>query len=378
MTDDNGQGRRERVHVALLLGGDSSEREISFKTGKAMHGALAPQRFVSTVFDVSTQPVISASASSPQPVRLDASRLAADEYTGILDWWNQLARDGVAQQVSWNALASTLNDIDCDVVLPALHGGWGEDGTVQALLEVAGLPYVGSPQRSSVIALDKQICKAVMRDIGISVPRGMLIRYPAEARPFDGPCVVKPNAGGSSVGVTVLRDAHDDVQWRQAVGAALVDGSGALVEELIEGAEVTAAVLGEGDTARVLPLIEIVPESEGGFYDFTAKYAAGGSRHLIPPRLSPEAQDRVAGCALRAHHALGCRGVTRSDYIVTADGTPHFLEINTLPGMTQTSLVPDAARATGISFEALVEKLVEDALQYSKLRYNTATNEPHH
>jgi D-alanine-D-alanine ligase len=378
MTDDKGQGSSNRVHVALLLGGDSSEREISFKTGKAMRGALSPQRFAVTVFDVSSQPLVSDKVPNAQPVRLDASRLATDEYSGILDWWTGLARDGAARQVSWNALAATLNDIRCDVVLPALHGGWGEDGTVQALLEVAGLPYVGSPQRASVIALDKQICKAVMRDAGIQVPPGVLIRHPAEARPFDGPCVVKPNAGGSSVGVTMLRDARDNARWQQAIDAALADGDAVLVEEIIEGVEVTAAVLDEGETMRVLPLIEIVPENEGGFYDFTAKYAAGGSRHLIPPRISQEAQDRVAEYALRAHRALGCRGVTRSDYIVTADGTPYFLEINTLPGMTQTSLVPDAARATGISFEALVEKLVEDALQYSKSRYNTAINETHH
>jgi D-alanine-D-alanine ligase len=358
MTNDNGQSADERVRVALLLGGDSSEREISFKTGKAMHDALLPQYFAVTVFDVSSYP---AALAAPL-VRLDASRLASDEYTGVLDWWDALARGGAARRTNWNALATAVSDAGCDVVLPALHGGWGEDGTVQALLEVAGLPYVGSPQRSSVIASDKQICKAVMRDIGIAVPRGALIRNPDEPRPFDGPCVVKPNAGGSSVGVTMLRGAPDASRWREAISAALADDAAALVEEIIEGVEVTAAVLGEGDNARVLPLIEIVPESDGGFYDFTAKYAAGGSRHLIPPRLSRATQDRVAACALRAHRALGCRGVTRSDYIVAADGTPYFLEINTLPGMTQTSLVPDAARATGISFEALVKKLVEDAL----------------
>jgi D-alanine-D-alanine ligase len=161
----------------------------------------------------------------------------------------------------------------------------------------------------------------------------------------------------------MLRQSPDRATWQNAICAALADGTGALVEELIEGIEVTAPVLGEDHAARVLPLVEIVPHSDGGFYDYAAKYAADGSEHLIPPRLPQEVQDHVAECALKAHRVLGCRGVSRSDYIVTPDGTPYFLEINTLPGMTKTSLVPDAARADGISFEQLVENLIQDALQ---------------
>jgi D-alanine-D-alanine ligase len=134
------------------------------------------------------------------------------------------------------------------------------------------------------------------------------------------------------------------------------------VEEFVEGTEVTAAVFGEGRAARVLPLLEIVPHSAGGFYDYEAKYTPGGSQHLTPPRLPADVLDRVTDYALRAHRTLGCRGVARSDYIVTADGTPYFLELNTLPGMTEMSLVPDAARAAGIEFSRLIETLILEAM----------------
>ncbi|HEX8236915.1 MAG TPA: D-alanine--D-alanine ligase [Abditibacteriaceae bacterium] len=343
------------IRVALLAGGDSSEREISLKTAMSMHGAISPQRFDVTVFDVSSRAQCAA-------LHIDAARVSPDEYSTLESWWNEES-PGKRRFIHWNALATELKPQHFDVVLSGLHGGWGEDGTIQALLEVAGISYVGSPQRSSVIAIDKQLCKLVMREAGLNVAQGVFVGDVIPEPPFPGPIAVKPNAGGSSVGVTLFRQGCNAAQWQDAICAALADGSGALVEELIEGVEVNAGVLGEGQSARALPLIEIVPHSASGFYDYEAKYAAGGSEHLIPPRLPQETLDRVADYALRAHRVLGCRGVSRSDYIVTPDGTPYFLEINTLPGMTKTSLVPDAARAAGISFEQLIETLLWEALQ---------------
>ncbi|HVF85507.1 MAG TPA: D-alanine--D-alanine ligase [Abditibacteriaceae bacterium] len=318
------------IRVALLLGGDSSERAISIKTGQAMRAALNGLHFHVTTFDVGK---IAPLESVPETTFL-----------------------------SWSDLAATLRAGNFDVVLPALHGGWGEDGTLQALLETAALPYVGTPPRGSTIAMDKQLCKLLMREEGLIVPRGVTIEDEKAAPPFDGACVVKPNNGGSSVGVTILKDTPDVNMWRAALQSALSDGGAALVEETIEGIEITAPVVGEGESARSLPLIEVVPQSAGGFYDFEAKYATGGSQHLIPPRLSGEIQKQISEHALQAHRALGCRGVSRSDFIVTRDGTPYFLEINTLPGMTETSLVPDAARAAGISFPQLIQMLIESAL----------------
>ena len=318
------------ICVALLLGGDSSERAISVKTGQAMRAALNELSFDVTTFDVAS---IAPGESVPDTTF-----------------------------VAWSDLASSLCAGKFDVVLPALHGGWGEDGTLQALLEIAALPYVGTPPRGSMIAMDKQLCKLLMREEGLVAPRGVLIEDENASPPFEGACVVKPNNGGSSVGVSILKNTSDREQWRAALHHALSDGGAALVEELIEGVEITAPVIGEGEQARALPLIEVVPQSAGGFYDFEAKYATGGSQHLIPPRLGETVQKQISEHALKAHRVLGCRGVSRSDFIVTTDGTTYFLEINTLPGMTETSLVPDAARAAGIAFPQLVQMLIESAL----------------
>jgi len=327
---DAASARNVPLRVALLLGGDSSERAISIKTGQAMRAALNDLRFQVTTFDVGK--------AAPGESVADTTFAA------------------------WSDLAATLRESGFDVVLPALHGGWGEDGTLQSLLEIAALPYVGTPPRGSMIAMDKQLCKLLMREHGLIAPHGFLVENENANPPFEGACVVKPNNGGSSVGVSILKNTSDADMWRTALHHALSDGGAALVEETIEGVEITAPVVGEGDQARALPLIEVVPQSAGGFYDFEAKYASGGSQHLIPPRLPDTVQKQISEHALQAHRVLGCRGVSRSDFIVTPDGTAYFLEINTLPGMTQTSLVPDAARAAGISFSQLIEMLVEGAM----------------
>lgn len=318
-----------------------------------MANALPAERYAVTVFDVAGQETRESSATA--------------------------AGDGLGSRprhaclpVEWKQLTTTLYTSGFDVVLPALHGGWGEDGTLQALLDVAGIPYVGSGPRASVIAMDKQSCKAVMKDQGLKVPPGRVINDIGEldeiAPAFKKGCVVKPNGGGSSVGVSILRPAADGsseellTALHAAIDDALADGSGALIEELVEGTEVTAAVLGTGDKAQVLPLLEIVPQRGGGFFDYEAKYTQGGAQHIIPPRLPQPVLDQIAEQARKVHQTLNCRGVSRSDFIVTEDHTPYFLEINTLPGMTEMSLVPDCARAAGISFSELLEKLIDQAL----------------
>lgn len=338
-----------RIRVAVLVGGDSSEREVSFRSGVAMAEALSPERYNVTLFDVAS-----------------AQTRAGAESTRARAMGNKPRH--AMLPVEWNQLATTLYTMPFDAVLPAMHGGWGEDGTLQSILDVAGIPYAGSTAHASAIAINKQVCKAFMKDLGIPVPRGVLITAPDELSDeaaswaHDAPVVIKPNEGGSSVAITILKEPNPD-RLAHAVQAALDDGSAALIEEMIEGVEVTCATHGEGASTRALPVIEIVPQGTSAFYDYEAKYAPGGSQHLIPPRISEEVQAQVSQCAIKAHRALGCRGVARSDYIVTNNHTPYFLEINTIPGMTETSLVPDAARAAGIGFEKLVESLIEDAMQ---------------
>ncbi len=329
--------QNQQQTVAVLMGGDSSERAVSFSSGRAVADALADAGYGVTCFDVSNQ-----------GYRGDISRA---------DAMGRRPRHAIFP-LAWDHLVTALYTNGFNAIFPVLHGGRGEDGTLQTLLEVADLPYVGSPARACAIAIDKPLAKAYLREMGIQSPRGV---YLSDVEELDDsiqiPCAIKPASGGSSVGTTILKSG-DDADLRNAIARALTDGSGALIEELIEGTEVTCAVMGEGENARALPVIEIVPQKGGGFYDFEAKYSAGGSEHLIPPRLSEEIQEQIKQHSLKVHRALHCRGVTRCDWICN-DGGPWFLEINTTPGMTETSLVPDAARAQGIEFAQLVGDLIK-------------------
>ena len=319
------------------MGGDSSERSVSFSSGRAVADALAGAGYSVTCFDVSNQ-----------GYRGDISRS---------DAMGRRPRHAIFP-LAWDHLVTALYTNGFNAIFPVLHGGRGEDGTLQTLLEVGGLPYVGSPAHACSIAIDKPLAKAYLHDFGIQSPRGVFV---ANIEELDDsisiPCAVKPASGGSSVGTTILKEGSP-ADLNGAVARALTDGSGALIEELIEGIEVTCAVMGEGENALALPVIEIVPQKGGGFYDFEAKYSAGGSEHLIPPRLSEEVQTQIKQQSVKVHRALGCRGVTRCDWIHNDAGL-WFLEINTTPGMTETSLVPDAARAQGITFPELVGQLVK-------------------
>lgn len=329
-----------KINVAVLLGGDSSERGVSLRSGQAVAQAFDRERFRVTCFDLNDSGSI---ASLARPSALGQHPLLP------------------VFPLAWKDLIVSLYTNGFDLVFPVLHGGRGEDGTLQHLLEVVGLPFVGSPARACSVAIDKPLTKAYLGTLGLPSPRGWFVGSLEElaAQDIAFPCVVKPAGGGSSVGVSILQSAEG---LANAVRASLADGSDALIEEWVPGVEVTCAVMGEGEGARALPSIEIVPKLGEGFYDFEAKYARGGSDHLIPPRISDGLQVEVAGMALRAHRALGCRGMTRSDFLVSDERGAVFLEINTSPGMTETSLVPDAARAAGLSFEALVEELAMDAL----------------
>ena len=322
--------------VAVLMGGDSSERPVSFSSGRAVADALSDAGFSVTCFDVSSQ-----------GARGDISRA---------DAMGRRPRHAIFP-LAWDHLVTALYTNGFSAIFPVLHGGRGEDGTLQTLLEVAQLPYVGSGARACAIAIDKPLAKAYLREFGVQSPRGQFVSSVEEwDDSIEIPCAVKPASGGSSVGTSILREGTS-ADIKTAIARALSDGSGALVEELIQGTEVTCAVMGEGEAARALPVIEIVPRKGGGFYDFEAKYSAGGSEHLIPPRLSAEIQAQIGAQSLRVHRALNCRGVTRTDWICNDAGL-WFLEINTTPGMTETSLVPDAARATGVEFPELVAQLV--------------------
>lgn len=305
--------------VAVLLGGRSSEREVSIRTGQQISRALAEQGYAVREIDT-------------------ASRLV-----------------------------SQLEEFLPDVVFIALHGKCGEDGTIQGLLEILGFPYTGSGVLASALGMDKLMTKKILLTEGIETPpfqvvmRGDLQSNEISAIAGDLiqqmglPLIVKPSCQGSTIGIS---KAGNQRELEEAISAAVRYDSTVLIEKFIEGVEVTAAVLGTEDL-RVLPLIEII--SETGFYDYTAKYSKGLSHHIIPARILPEVAQKVESLALKTFQSLQCRQFARVDFMINREGIPYVLEVNTIPGMTELSLFPDAAKAAGISFSELVSRLVDEA-----------------
>lgn len=299
--------------VAVLTGGWSAEREVSLVSGRECAKALAECGYRVDTVDVTRDLDALIKALKPRP----------------------------------------------DVIFNALHGRGGEDGTVQGVLELLGIPYTHSGVLASAVAMDKPMAKAIFAKAGLPLAEGVVVRREqlGVADPLPPPFVVKPTNEGSSVGVRIVRP--NDNAWREdARNWAFAD---ALVERFIPGREITAAVMGD----RALGVCEIRTRGTGTFYDYTAKYAAGGSDHLVPAPIDRRAYEEALDIALRAHQALGCRGVSRADlrYDDTAGepGRMILLEVNTQPGMTPTSLVPDIARHAGIGFTELVRWMVENA-----------------
>ncbi|MBM6676011.1 D-alanine--D-alanine ligase [Olsenella uli] len=253
-----------------------------------------------------------------------------------------------------------------DVAFVALHGRYGEDGSIQGFLDILHIPYTFSGVAASSAAAEKQIAKAVFKDAGIPVPEG--VDVPAGQALSEAcvdslverlglPMFVKPAANGSSFGVTRVTERG---QLAAALEAAGAEGGRVLIESCVEGTEITVPVIGNED-AHALPIVEIV--TGAAFYDLKVKYEPSSMHHVIPARLEPGVYARAQELAVRAHRALGCRGCSRSDFIVRADGTPVILETNTIPGMTAESLLPDSARHGGIEFPELCTRFVEYALE---------------
>ena len=299
-------------HVAVLKGGWSAEREISLVSGAKCAEALRAEGFRVSEVDV----------------------------------------DGT--------LATTLTGLKPDIVFNALHGRWGEDGCVQGLLEILRIPYTHSGVRASAAAMHKPMAKRLFHDAGIACPEGKVMDRHAlgAGHPMPPPYVVKPVTEGSSVGVFIIREG-DNQTPPQLVSKDWSFGDSVIVERYIPGLELTVAVMGD----RALAVTEIVPQTK--FYDYEAKYAEGGSKHVIPAQVDPPVYQHAMDVALSAHRVLGCRGVSRADFRydsgVAGLGGLYLLEINTQPGMTPTSLVPEQAAYLGISFNSLCRWLVEDA-----------------
>jgi len=297
-------------HVAVLMGGWSAEREVSLRSGKACADALEARGYRVTRVDVQ--------------------------------------RD----------VAEVLARLKPDLAFNVLHGRPGEDGTIQGILEILRIPYTHSGVLASALAMNKQVAKQVMAAAGVPVADGRVVGRAEAAKDhvLPRPYVLKPVAEGSSVGVFIVTEEHSHPP-QELTRTDWAFGEMLLAERFVPGLELTCAVIGD----RALGVIEI--EAATRFYDYEAKYAPGGSRHILPARVAPEVYSQVQALSLAAHRALGCRGVTRADFRFDQRGEGGLvcLEVNTQPGMTETSLVPELAAHEGIPFDELVQWMAEDA-----------------
>ncbi|OGL74204.1 hypothetical protein A3C96_00330 [Candidatus Uhrbacteria bacterium RIFCSPHIGHO2_02_FULL_60_10] len=295
--------------IAILTGGVSAERPVALKSAEGVRQALAG-RYEIEVFD-----------------------------------WPAAADIFLARRHDFAA------------VIPVLHGRGGEDGTIQGLLESLGRPYLFSGVAAQALGLDKTRTKALVAAAGVPILPGESVR-PGESAVWRRPVVVKPNDGGSSVGTSLVRTA---AELPAALAAAWREGGDALVEDLVEGDEYTVAIADLDRVATALPVIAIRPR--GGWFDFAAKYeVAALAEEICPAPISTELSYRLQELALTAHRTLGCRHISRADFMVDRAGQPWFLEINTIPGMTETSLVPKAIRAAGRDVGETIDGWIADAL----------------
>jgi len=298
--------------IGVLMGGTSMEREVSLKSGNAILSAL-----------------------------------------------NRLGYNAVGVVIEDDALAP-LKEQGIELAFIALHGGFGEDGRIQALLEFLKIPYTGSGVVASALAMNKPHSKAIFAQRGIPTPRfvpALSEEFVFDEMKFSVPVVVKPSCEGSTVGVSIVRERRD---FSKALAEAKRYDDVPMVEEFIDGREITCGVL----DGEALEVVEIVPIS--GFYDYQAKYTAGGSEYIVPAKLEPKIREYVRELSKRAYDALHCQGAARVDFRLHPEAGPFVLEINTIPGMTERSLLPMSAKAVGIDFDELVERILKNAMVKKK------------
>jgi D-alanine-D-alanine ligase len=336
-----------RVRVAVLLGGRSSEHEISITSGRSVLAALDPARYDTVTVEIG---------------RDGRWELGTGESAGSVAETLPVPTSG--------GVPATLADVD--VVLPILHGPFGEDGTVQGLLELAGVPYVGAGVAASAVCMDKDLAKAVLRARGIPVTRSVTVREgdPID-HPFEYPVFVKPARLGSSVGISKVRAAEE---LEPAVAVARRHDDKVLIEENVDGIEVECGVLGNRTPIASLPGEIVAHGFEGAdWYDFSAKYDEGGMDLIVPPRIPADVIARVQEVSVDAFVATECEGMARVDCFVTGEGEVLVNELNTIPGFTPTSVYAKLFEESGVPYGELLDRLIELALERherrSKLQY---------
>jgi D-alanine-D-alanine ligase len=333
------------MRITVLMGGTSSERDVSLATGVRITEALRERGHDVRPVDPARGPV------SDEEYRALTSGTVVQTTPPSEEALRQMAREALPRLVT-----NLPRRGEADVAFLALHGGAGEDGTIQSLLDLTGVPYTGSGHLGSALGMDKEVSKLLFRTAGVTTANWLMA--PADAKQVKAelgfPVIVKPSKQGSTVGLSLVRDPAD---LQAAIDEAFQFDDEVMIEQFIAGRELTVGIL--GDVA--LPVGEILPKHE--IYDYECKYTAGMAEERFPAELSASDAERVQDEARRAFRALKLRGYARIDFRMSEDGTFYCLEANTLPGMTQTSLIPQAAAAAGISFPELCDRIVQLALE---------------
>ena len=345
------------MNIIVLAGGLSMERNVSLSSGTKVCRALRARGHKAVLVDLFLG--LENYAGSLDAI-FDAPDGLCGDYTVAREAPDIAAVKASRKDQSPSVFGFGVLDVcrKADLVFLALHGADGEDGRVQAAFDLMGVPYTGSGYLGSAIAMDKDLTKRLVAEY-VDTPRWRVVTYTegeidAIAAETELPCVVKPIASGSSIGVSI---AHDRDALRSALRECLAYGSRVVLEQYVSGREIQVGVL----AGRAMPSIEIIPKT--GFYDYANKYQAGAAEEITPAPIPAEWEKRLAEATETVFRVLGLSVYSRADFIVTEDGTPYFLEINTLPGMTPTSLVPQEAAAMGLSYEDLCERIVEESLK---------------
>ena len=327
---------RNKIKVAVLCGGLSSEREVSLMSGRQVFNALSEKKYKRSLIEITK----------------DGRWLLKNKLLSLFD-------------KNKGFLKSDLKKFG--VIFIVLHGKFGEDGKVQALLDMIGVPYTGSGMLASAFGMDKTKTLEVVEKNGVRVPKFLSFSFKDKkdhttkvvTKEIGYPCVVKPNDSGLSIGVTIVQEKQ---QLLRALKKSFEESEKIIVEKYIKGRELTCGVMGNSGKTKitVLPPVEIIPD--GSFFDYEAKYFSKKTQEICPARISREKTEEIQELAKRVHLLLGCDGLTRSDFILSPTGQLHFLEINTIPGLTEASLCPQEARAAGMSFSEFLDKQIELAL----------------
>ncbi len=348
---------KERIRIGVLMGGKSGEREVSLASGCHLVRVLDPTRY-------EVYPLELGMDEKWYLHHMDSPLISMDRQIGMTPPEDAIYEPPTAENSE--LVTGRVMKARIDVLFLALHGPGGEDGIIQGYLETLGIPYVGSGVLASALTMDKARCKTFLKAMELPTPRWLFIKKPdwdkdsEEWREkileeFPDGIVVKPNSLGSSIGISLIEGGADPTD---AIETAFRSDSEVLVEERIIGSEFTCGVYGQ-ENPETLPVTEI--RSKNAFFDYESKYQAGGSEEITPADISEELTKQIQTLALNSHLEFGCKGITRTDFMVR-DGKPTIIEINTIPGMTEVSIIPRACEAAGLDFEVILDRVIGEAL----------------